>query len=309
MSNTDLIYFVLYPSKCPWCSNFVADALERYSKYRVIPTDLNVVSMCEKGIIHFENVQLLKRRSVFRGDVKIEKLLRKNIAVTAGVRGVYGLEQMKQRLNELDAIAVNIDPVLQKTVMELHPRTYIVPEGVDIELFKPPVKKPETFTLCWVGRDHKKFKNADLLPRLGYGYKKATYNSYIPHDDMPEFYASANVLVNMSDNEGFCRPILEAASCGLPIVSSDVGVARRILEDQWIVEGDPRENLQEYKWRLELLESDPKLAHDVGALNRERAMKFDWKWVIPQYDRMWDELLVGTILDQNALVHAKSVVH
>lgn len=303
------IYFVVYPSKHPWCSDFAVEALQRYSRHSVTPMDLDRVMKCENKIIYFENVQLLKRVSMFRSHAKIERLRRRNIAVAAGVRGRIGLEQMKHRLSELEAVAVNVDPTLQKIVRQLHPRVYTLPEGVHTGLFKPPDRKPEEFTIGWVGRDHKRFKNADLLPHLGYEYRKATYHGYIPHDEMPDFFASVSVLVNLSDHEGFCRPIVEAASCGLPVISSDVGVARMMLDDQWIVEGNPRKNLREYKWRLELLENDPQLAEEVGRENRERAMKFDWKWVVPLYDRMWEEIVLGEILDQVDVLQVQSTVH
>jgi len=94
--------------------------------------------------------------------MNIEKLRRRNVAIAAGVRGRIGLEQTKHRLHELEAVAVNIDPALQKTVRELHPRVYTIPEGVNTELFRPSNRKLEKFTLGWVGRDHKRFKNADF---------------------------------------------------------------------------------------------------------------------------------------------------
>ncbi len=41
----------------------------------------------------------------------------------------------------------------------------------------------------------------------------------VAHEDMPEVYARARMLVNTSSVEGFCNAFLEAASCEVPVVS------------------------------------------------------------------------------------------
>lgn len=295
------IYYVVYPSKHPWCSDFAVNAINLYSKFSVMPLDIGYVSKYGGKIIHFHNIQLLKF-------VDLEKVKKRYEAVVAGVRGKIGLEQMKNYIHKLDAVAVNIDPTLRNDVEILHPKVFVIPEGVDTNFFKPHYNVLNDFTVGWVGRDHKNFKNSDLLPSLGYGYKKATYNEYIPHYKMPDFYADTNVLVNLSEHEGFCRPILEAASCGLPVISSDVGVSRCILDDEWIIEGNPRRNIDEYKNKLNLLKNNQVLIKKTGFDNRKRALKFDWKQVVPQYDGMWEDILVGDVLDQASAIQLQSIV-
>ena len=280
------IYYVTYPSKHPWGSDFAAMNLRRYSRHEVIPVEVGDVRRCSGGVVHLHNVQLARR-------IDLEGLRRRNRAVIGGVRGWIGLERMRDRLGEFDAIAVNVDPRLQIEVRRLHERVYETPEGVDTELFKPRRRRVDDFIVLWVGSDHKRFKNAHLLPKLGFPYRKATYRNYIPHEEMPEFYAGGSVLVNLSEHEGFCRPILEAAACGLPVVSSDVGVARRILDDEWIVEGSPRRNLGRFRELLIRLRDNPELRVEVGRENRLRALEFDWRRITPIYDDMWEEVAGG----------------
>jgi hypothetical protein len=43
---------------------------------------------------------------------------------------------------------------------------------------------------------------------------------WISEDDMPALYNSADVFLNTSEYEGFCLPVLEAMSCGIPVVAS-----------------------------------------------------------------------------------------
>jgi glycosyltransferase involved in cell wall biosynthesis len=43
----------------------------------------------------------------------------------------------------------------------------------------------------------------------------------VSEDDMPVLYNSADVFINTSEYEGFCLPVLEAMSCGIPVVASN----------------------------------------------------------------------------------------
>lgn len=44
--------------------------------------------------------------------------------------------------------------------------------------------------------------------------------------DVAPYYAYADVVLNTSDYEGYGRVIVEALACGVPVVSTDVGIAR-----------------------------------------------------------------------------------
>ena len=44
------------------------------------------------------------------------------------------------------------------------------------------------------------------------------------HDTMPQYYAELDVLVCASESEGTPNPVLEAMACGVPVLSTDVGI-------------------------------------------------------------------------------------
>lgn len=81
-------------------------------------------------------------------------------------------------------------------------------------------------------QDHRAYKEAVLaeLPGLGLelGVDVVTVGT-VPDDDMPAWYAAADVLAFPSINEGFGLAVVEAMSAGVPVVSSDLPVFREYL--------------------------------------------------------------------------------
>lgn len=54
-------------------------------------------------------------------------------------------------------------------------------------------------------------------------------NGIIQNDDMKEYYSKIDILVCTSFCEGSPRPILEAIACGVPVISTDIGIVNEIL--------------------------------------------------------------------------------
>lgn len=52
----------------------------------------------------------------------------------------------------------------------------------------------------------------------------------VPHEQMPDLLAAADVLVHASEREGLANVWVEALACGTPVISSDVGSAREVID-------------------------------------------------------------------------------
>ena len=81
-------------------------------------------------------------------------------------------------------------------------------------------------------------KSEDELPHV------ALYTAPLREKNMPRIYNAADAFVLISRGEGFCLPILEASSCGLPIIASNVTAQTDYLtnENSYLV--DPEDYVE-----------------------------------------------------------------
>ena len=107
--------------------------------------------------------------------------------------------------------------------------------------------------------------------------ERAHFISAQPHTNLANFYRAADVLVMPSRSESFGLVAAEAQACGLPVVASDVGGLRYVVEDG--VSGivvDQLEPAAFAKGMLAVLD-DPAEAARLGAGAVANAEKFSWR--------------------------------
>lgn len=140
-------------------------------------------------------------------------------------------------------------------------RIFILPNYVDTQLFKPTatMAKSGQVEILGVGRLHeqknfallidaasivKTRKGRDVkLTIVGSGYLKTTLSNLarengmdleiidrIPNEKMPSVYNKHHLFVMTSTKEGHPRALLEAMSCGLPVIGTDVEGVRDIID-------------------------------------------------------------------------------
>ena len=127
-----------------------------------------------------------------------------------------------------------------------------ITDGVDDKLFHPinierfRKIKNRKFVIGWVGNSKFDAENSEdykgintiikpaveQLKNEGYNielYSADRVDKYIPHNEMPEYYSKIDLYICASINEGTPNPVLEAMACGVPIISTDVGIVREVL--------------------------------------------------------------------------------
>lgn len=70
---------------------------------------------------------------------------------------------------------------------------------------------------------------SDLTKRLGV-QERVRFLGQLGHEQLPLVYSASDALVLASSNEGWANVLLEAMACGTPVVATDVGGSREVVD-------------------------------------------------------------------------------
>jgi len=111
-------------------------------------------------------------------------------------------------------------------------------------------------------------------------------------DDMPGLLASVDLVVLPSYREGLPKTLIEAASCGLPLVTTDAPGCREVVsheKDGLLV---PVRDADALARAIARLADEPELAARLGRVARQKALaEFDERLVIDRTLAVHRELL------------------
>lgn len=173
----------------------------------------------------------------------------------AGVFSYNSWEGHKKEAQKLftkcRGVVVN-DKNLAKIFKSKNYQTYYAPKWVDHRHFKPlsATKRSKKLIVGWAGnpdhngKNYKGFWNI-LLPvcetnKDWIDLKTAMAgHDRVPYNKMPRFYNSLDVITCLSKAETGPNTLLEAGACGIPSISTQVGVAPELIKNGfngWIIE-------------------------------------------------------------------------
>ena len=199
----------------------------------------------------------------------------------------------------------------QKTIQNKFP-IEVIPNGVDTDFFSTPVPPFRgQGGLLTVGR---------LIPRKGFaqlinstallinegidlslniageGPERTTLESLIAkhklenkihllglcsQEQLKVHYQQANIFVLPSRNEGMSNALLEAMSCGLPVITTNTGGAEELINGNGIIIKPDNEN--ELTGALRRMATDNAMRTNFGLQSRNRALTFSWKSTADDY--------------------------
>ena len=115
---------------------------------------------------------------------------------------------------------------------------YYTSNGVDSNIFVPRGRQHNDFTIGYSGtktHDWRKGITEFIIPAAKMSGVKVNLamrstGSHIPLEEMPLFYNTLDAYVCASASEGFSLSVLEAASCGVPIISTKITGCTELIE-------------------------------------------------------------------------------
>lgn len=105
--------------------------------------------------------------------------------------------------------------------------------------------------------------------------KKIIFKNYVTDIELVKLYNSAKIFVYPSLYEGFGLPVLEAMSCALPVIVSNISSLPEVVGEA-AIKINPNKPAEITKSMLQLIEDD-KLRHKLSEKSLLQAKKFCWE--------------------------------
>jgi len=210
----------------------------------------------------------------------------------AGLAFADGYAVSSSKLFKIYAEAYGIDPTVE------------TPDGVDRTLFQPHdlsrlSEADRPLVVGWVGNSEWHNEAGDdpkgletivkpVIQRLvddglailaDFADRKVRWR---PREEMPDYYNKLDVLLCASAMEGTPNPVLEAMACGVPVISTDVGVVPEVFgprQREFIV----RRDISSMAAAIRGLCLDRTLLTDLSQENLARIGHWDWASFSPRW--------------------------
>ncbi|HID38439.1 MAG TPA: glycosyltransferase [Calditrichaeota bacterium] len=102
-------------------------------------------------------------------------------------------------------------------------------------------------------------------------------------NQMREFYNSLDLYIIASRSEGTPRPAIEAAACGVPVISTDVGIIPELIDDGengFVVERTLEDFVTKLKWIADHRDILPQMGQKI---RKKMEKEFNWEYLIYQW--------------------------
>ncbi len=201
-----------------------------------------------------------------------------------------------RRANLIIPVSKDTEDYFKETTSLLDNKTVIIPPGVS-KIFRPldkaslkeKYKIKEKHTLVYVGRiDPEKnvvliaenLKGEDIclliagigseqhkIESLAKKHENIRYLGKVPNENLAEIYNLADALVMLSEYEGMPTVVLESLTCGVPVITTDVGDVSKAIKDGITGYIATKENFKEKV--LQLLNEDKSYKEDCIKMSKE----------------------------------------
>ncbi len=123
--------------------------------------------------------------------------------------------------------------------------------------------------------------------------QRINFLGYVDEADLPFLYNSADAFVYPSLYEGFGLPVLEAMSCGVPVITSNVSSLPEVAGDSCYLV-DPL-CVEELADAIELVLENQELRERMGVWGQARALDFSWQYTAEETFKLYSKVQQGKI--------------
>ncbi|MCX7624731.1 MAG: glycosyltransferase [Candidatus Sumerlaeaceae bacterium] len=140
----------------------------------------------------------------------------------------------------------------------------------------------------------------DELKQLSAKYGLTHHTVFLgSRDDIPRLLAASDISILPSSREGFSNTVLESMATGLPVVASDVGGAREIIDHgvnglvlaMETTPAGPLPKSVEFIRLLRRLAGSPELCRRLGVSARQTALKFSLDVMVRKTESLYLKLM------------------
>ena len=199
----------------------------------------------------------------------------------------------------------------------------VIPFGVDTKLFIPTAQKVLPFTIgtiksieeyngidCFLEAariivyDKKYIHVKFLIVGKGTLFKKmqdkckelslenyVKFEGQVSHQNIVKYYQKLSIFIAVSTRESFGVSVLEATSCGIPAITSNIGGLPEVNIDQKTGYLIPPNNPSILAEKIIMLYEEKNLRNEMGNYARNRVLQnFDWKLNVDQLINIYKSL-------------------
>jgi len=113
----------------------------------------------------------------------------------------------------------------------------------------------------------------------------------IPKDKIGQYLSEGDIFLNTTNYESFGVSVMEAAACGLCIVTTDAGELPFMWENEFDALIVPINDSKAMADAVIRILTEPGLAQKLSSNARKKAENYDWSVILPQWEALFEEVL------------------
>ena len=112
----------------------------------------------------------------------------------------------------------------------------------------------------------------------------------VSKQEIPNYLSKYDIFINTTNVESFGQSVLEAAACGLCIVTTNVGELPYLWEHEVDALLVPPGDAEAMAASIHRILDDPELAARLSTNARKKAEQFDWSIILPQWEALFEDV-------------------